>query len=528
MFGCIRHRRNKTGLAPGGHPAERHKMAQIVWSPQQEKIFEWFEKGKLAVNGCSQHLTVEARAGTGKTTSLIEGVLRAPERRILICAFSKIIQLELQKRIPPNRYNIKAQTLHGLGLSLIRKFRSDIGIDFGSARADDLTDKVCAVTVPDAVKKLISKLMTKGREIAPHARELGDLSEAVITYDCEPEEEWQATGYTNDFVEQKALDAMELASHVENGTVIDGSDMIFLPVRNKWLRPMFDLVVVDEAQDMTSAQLEIAQGVTEGGGRMCLIGDSRQAIFGFRGADSDSLSRLHNELKAQRLYLTVTRRCGKAIVDRAKILVPDFEAHEENKDGEIIILGPGELVPTAGPGDFVLSRTNAPLVSTALQLLKVGKRTRIAGRDISKGLIALVKKLRPTSVPDFERKLNTWKEKKLAKLISDLSIADKRKEAAINSKIEAIHDQVDMLIHITEGAKNVNEILLKIEGLFQDDGMGADSVITCSSVHRAKGLEAKRVFILTDTLRNYSIEEQNIEYVAVTRAKETLFLVSYQ
>jgi superfamily I DNA/RNA helicase len=496
------------------------------WSPQQLSVFDWFENPFKNTLGHSQHLTVEARAGTGKTTTLIEGVLRAPDRSILICAFSKIIQLELQKRIPKNYYNIKAQTLHGLGLSLIRKYRSDIGIDFSSARADELTEKVCGVVVPDEVKKMVSKLMTKGREIAPHARRPGDLIEIAITYDCEPEEEWQASGFTTEFVEGKALEAMELAADLKNGETIDGSDMIFLPVRNRWLRPMFDLVVVDEAQDMTAAQLEIAQGVMKNPGRICLIGDSRQAIFGFRGADSDSLTRLRKELKAEHKFLTVTYRCGKEIVWRAKDLVPDFEAHPSNEVGEIYLLNTSKLVEFVQPGDFVLSRTNAPLVSTALQLLKMGKRARIAGRDISKGLISLVKKLRPSSVPDFERKLVAWKEKKIAKLVSDLSTADKRKEAAINNKIEAIQDQVEMLISISESAKNINEVYTKIENLFQDDGLGANSVVTCSSVHRAKGLEADRVFLFQDTIRNYSLEEQNIEYVAITRAKYSLYILS--
>jgi superfamily I DNA/RNA helicase len=51
-------------------------------------------------------------------------------------------------------------------------------------------------------------------------------------------------------------------------------------------------------------------------------------------------------------------------------------------------------------------------------------------------------------------------------------------------------------------------------------------MITCSSVHRAKGLEAERVFVLAKTLRTDNDEERNISYVAITRAKSSLVYVS--
>jgi superfamily I DNA/RNA helicase len=58
---------------------------------------------------------------------------------------------------------------------------------------------------------------------------------------------------------------------------------------------------------------------------------------------------------------------------------------------------------------------------------------------------------------------------------------------------------------------------------------GRGPAIVCSSVHKAKGLEARRVFVLTETLycqgKRINQEERNIHYVAITRAKEVLVLV---
>jgi len=514
-------------------------MAQpIRWTAQNESIFSWFSKDEyffrdytdgghyiheIDVNG---HLIVRARAGTGKTTCIIEGVKRAPEKRILICAFSKIIQEELDRRLGKNFPNILAKTLHSIGLSCVRNFRERIKVDFSGARADAITDMVCGMNVPDAIKRLVTKLHTKGREIAPHARRMGDLSELALRFDCAPDEAWANSGFDIFKIEELALLAMEAAANVKSGDTIDGSDMIFLPVRNGWLSGMFDLVVVDEAQDMTTAQLEIATGVLNRGGRMCIVGDNMQAIFGFRGADSEALDRLKVELHAKELGLTKTFRCGQAIVRMAQELVPDFEAASSNPEGEIVTIHPSGLVQAAGPGDFILSRVNAPLVTTAMKLLRAGKRTRIAGRDIGKGLLGLVRKMRANNVDMFLVRVASWEERECNKLRGMLAEATNGRKNTIQSKIDDIIEQASMLTELADGAETMADVEDRIEALFTDDEQGVAGMITCSSIHRAKGLEADRVFILENTLRNYNQEELNLQYVAITRAKKTLVFVN--
>lgn len=497
------------------------------WSKQQKEIFNWFANGQ-------NHLVARARAGTGKTTVVVEGVKLAPERSILICAFSKIIQEELESRFTTvdengnktrTHHHIEAKTLHSVGYACVRRFRERINVKFNSDRADALAMAVCGNRAPDAVVRLVSKLHTKGREIAPHAKNFGDLTNIAIEFDCLPESDWEQSGFGAEYVEMRALEAMELASKCQNGTIIDGSDMIFLPVRNGWMTPMYDLVVVDEAQDMTTAQLEIARGVLRPGGRIAVVGDDRQAIFGFRGADSGSLDRLKSELNADELGLTVTYRCGRVIVGLAQDLVPDFAAGPNNPDGCINEIERLQLPEMAGPGDFILSRVNAPLVSIAMQLLRRGKRTRIAGRDIGKGLVGLVRKFKATSVPDFLRRVEAWRMKEESRIMAAMEKAVNGRKKAFESKIEAINDQADMLISLSDGARNIQEVTDRIEALFTDDGLGVAGMITCSSVHRAKGLEANRVFILRNTLRYNNVEEENIAYVAITRAKQTLVWV---
>jgi DNA helicase-2/ATP-dependent DNA helicase PcrA len=481
-------------------------MANFIASAQQQAIFDWFNFSSPVA---SRHLIARARAGCGKTTTILKGVVLSPESKtgkVLIAAFSKIIETEITKKLADSGVqNIIAKTLHAVGYACIRNFRERIKVEFTSDRADRLALAVCGNSAPDAIVRLVSKLHTKGREIAPHATKVGDLTAIAITFDCEPDEQW-AERFDLRYVEEKALEAMVLASAVKSGDTIDGSDMIFLPVRNGWLSKQYDMVVVDEAQDMTTAQLEIAQGVLKTGGRICVVGDDRQAIFGFRGADSGSLDRLKAEMDAAELGLTTTYRCGKAIVALAQGYVSDFTAGESNPEGAISTLNSSKLVGAAGPGDFILSRTNAPLVSTAMQLLRAGKRARVAGRDIGKSLSAIVRKMKAKSVPDL--------------------LATNGRKTALQAKIDAVIDQAEMLTSLCDGAKNTAEVESRVEALFVDDGLGKEGVITCSSVHRAKGLEANRVFLIAKTFRGGSVEEENIAYVAITRAKQELVWVS--
>ena len=495
--------------------ATMETAATTLWSEQQQAIFGWFK-------GSDSDLIVRARAGTGKTTTIIEAIGHAPETNILLCAFNNKIAAELNNRISKlGVSNAQAKTLHALGYSIVRKFRDRLKID--DSRKDDLTNKVCGNRAPDAVKRLVSKLHTLGRENAPHATKLGELTNLAITFECEPDEVWAAQGFGLEYVEKMALEAMELAAGVQSGGVIDYSDQLFLPCRNGWLAKQFDLVVVDEAQDMTLTQLEIAQGVCNG--RICVVGDDRQAIYGFRGADSGSLDRLKNELEAMELGLKTTYRCAQAIVREAQQYVPDFEAGPANPEGEVLSLAADKLTAEAAAGDFILSRVNAPLVSIAMRLLRSGKRTRVAGKDIGKGLINLVHKLKGRSVPDMLQKIGSWETRELARLKVQFAAAKNGRAKTIEAKMDAVRDQAEMLISLTDGARNVEEVVDRIDALFTDDGLGDAGVIVCSSVHKAKGLEANRVFVLAETLRSHSAEEQNICYVAITRAKQTLVYV---
>jgi len=80
------------------------------------------------------------------------------------------------------------------------------------------------------------------------------------------------------------------------------------------------------------------------------------------------------------------------------------------------------------------------------------------------------------------------------------------------------------ILALAQGEATPEAICRRIETLFRDEDQ--TSVITCSTVHKAKGLERDRVWLLEGTFNPHGgRQEKNIYYVAVTRAKKELYQV---
>ena len=518
--------------------------AERVWSKQQEAIFDWFAKG-------TGSLTVRARAGTAKTTSLLEGIDRAPEARILCCAFNKKIADELQARIHNPR--AEAKTMHSLGFGLIMRNWSGVQVDKKGERPFALAQRATDGRAADQIVALVGRLCEMAKQVVPFAKTWNELIAVAREYDLEPEADWdddlepcgcrcpdaaqdqsctkcghegyqgvvcgeQVQKYTTSKICQWAHKAMELSK--EKTAVITFTDMLWLPLVHGWVQAKYDLVVIDELQDLNAAQVELACRSCRPGGRLVGLGDDRQGIYAGRGAVADVLDVVKDRWKAHELPLTITWRCPKAVVAMAKRIVPDYEAAPQAPEGQVIDLPLDKALELTVPGDFVVSRLNAPLVRVCLSILRRGVRANIEGRDVGAGLVALVRKLKGRSMVDFLQKLQKWEERET-----------NRARASKNERKEAeVHDKAMTLEFLAEGLSGVSELEARICSLFTDDDHGRAGRVTCSSVHRIKGLEADRVFVLRDTMYpgkkgHAKIEEQNIDYVAITRAKKVLYQV---
>jgi hypothetical protein len=524
------------------------------WSPAQQAIFEWIEHPE---RNTKRNLVVEAKAGTGKTTTIIEGVNRAPDPLALLSAFNKSIATELQRRL--TRPGAEAFTLHSIGFQCVKRVWRGVRVDENQNRHWNLARTVVgcadrrgilslepgAVQAPFSVVRLMASLNQQVRELTAFPTR-DDIMDIMVEYELSPDDQLKMMGWQPERLAELTLQVLETAATVRPPAGIDFADMLFLPVRNNWMVPAYDLVVIDERQDMNPLQVAIAKGVCKPGGRIIAVGDTRQAIYGFRGADTKSLDALQQELDADVLPLNTTYRCGKAIVAVAKELVPEFEAGEENPEGVVRTVGMDQMLEQIGPEDFMLSRINAPMIAVAMSLIRAGKRTRVQGNELGKGLKALAVRLAKEagSVEDWLDALGRW----------EMEEVRRAEERDMQRRADFVRDQAETLRVVADGITSVSEVSTRLSQLF-DVNPNLPGFIVCSSVHRAKGLEAERVFVLRDTLdlpvpcdcghrhqgkeacpkgcgcTKYRVnavaqqEEKNLTYVAVTRAKQELVWV---
>lgn len=248
-----------------------------------------------------------------------------------------------------------------------------------------------------------------------------------------------------------------------------------------------------------------------------------QAIYGFRGADSESIEGIRSDFNAITLPLSISYRCAKSIVLEAQKTVPHIEASETASEGSVITMS------NYGFSDFkksdaILCRNVAPLVKMAYGLISRGIPANMMGRDIGKGLTTLVKNLRAKDVYELTGKLQAWEAKEVTRL---------QKEKNKDSLLESMTDKLECIrLFMSQNTSGkIIDLIKEIEGFFTEDLNGC---ITLATVHRSKGLEFDRVFILDRSRFNPKWaklewmvnQEKNLVYVAVTRAKKDLVYIS--
>jgi len=278
-------------------------------------------------------------------------------------------------------------------------------------------------------------------------------------------------------------------------------------------------IIAHNCQDLNRCQIRIIEKIIKRDkiskkytGRLFSFGDFFQGVYGFNAADDKSFEWFEKFPNTKVLPLTTSFRCSKNVIKKAQEIVPDIKALDDAPDG---MVRDGGVLSEAQSGDFVLCRTTMPLVKLFFEFLTQHRKAIIKGSDIGVHLIELIGKIN-----NIDKLIKFW-EAELVTFRHDL-----KSEGILNpnehSGYTALEDKVMTLLFLARLSDSVMDLKYKIKTIFTDEIQG----IVLSTVHKIKGLEANRVFIIRPDLlpmQNVKpwqyIQEMNLYYVAITRAK---------
>lgn len=509
----------------------------FVPSPAQSAYFNWIKTGV-------GNAIVEAVAGSGKTTTLLEG-MPYMKGKIGYFAFNANIAAETDEKIK-SKFNVRegekchaiSKTIHSYSYTHLKWAFPDEKLELQKGNYDKtfkLLDEWLLVnpgmeTWLNDAKATIGKMVSMAKQ-----RGLGALQTAsdksIWIEMCERFELGDNLPEHIDFDSVlKVAQNILLAGNLRLD-MIDFDDMIYLALQRKvrfnWT---FDWVLIDEAQDTNPTRRAIATLALKRGGRLVAVGDPCQAIYGFTGADNDALNQIAKQFNCTVLPLTVSYRCPRKVVEHARKWVSHIEPHADAALGSVSVLDYDKAIAEVQPQDAMLCRYNKPLVQACFKLIRSGKAAKILGRDIGEGLIAFTKKWKVVKLEALRNKLESYLGKQTLKALA--------KSPPDNARIDRLTDQVETMYVLIEkcladGQDEVVHLVELVRSMFEEN-LSKKNVVILSSVHKAKGMEWINVFILgreefmpSRYAKQPWQEEQenNLIYVAITRSKLNLIEV---
>lgn len=499
-------------------------------STQQARVYHWVDNGKG--NGL-----IIAVAGAGKSTTLVWGAKRIPERAsIAAVMYGKRASVDFQRKLDDNGLDkVKCGTAHSFG------FRAWMYANRGANIVVDEKGKwqqiFQQIQVPEHLQNFVQQLVSLGKQ-----RAVGYLSNAQDTATWKGivdhfglEYELSGNGELNDAQVGDDVDlgigfaayALRVSNQLAR-EVIDQDDMIYMPLVANVRMWQNDWLLVDEAQDTNPARRALYKKMLKPGGRALFVGDPHQAIFGFTGADNDALKIIKREFNAQELPLTVSFRCAKSVIRHAQNWVSHIEAHPSNKEGRVYSIKWEEFITKFGelrPTDAIVCRNTKPLVDLAFRIIRAGVPCHVEGKEIGQGLIALASKWKISGLEALRNKLGTWLSKQVQKLLGK---GQEETAERLTDRVETLQVIMDSM---PPGSK-VGDLHRKIDDMFKTTPEGTQSInLTLCTIHKSKGLEWDNVYLLG---RNRYMpspfarqawqmdQENNLTYVAITRAKTNL------
>lgn len=500
-----------------------------------------------AVTSSASPLCVIAGAGSGKTRVLTRRIAwqamagRIDPQHVLAVTFTRRAAGELRKRLRQLGLSdaVAAGTFHASALSMLRRYWEAKGeshptiLQSRTALLGDLRPDWGPKKLRNAEAKIS---WASSRMIAPE-----EYPEAIVALGRRSSgEDHEVAAVYRDYViakqERRCIDfddMLDLARRV----LPDDSD--FATDQHRRQRHL----LVDEFQDVNPLQFKLLEALRGPESTLVIVGDPKQAIFGWNGADPELLVQIDHHLPGvTRLHLTTNFRSSPEICEAsARILnvqpqptvrpsgaqprvrellgfvVPDDLATYEATEIAKAVRAARE--PGAPWGDqAVLARTNPQLdpIRDAFHRAGIPVRSRSEQAVLQ--------------IPEVEDFLLDYEEAdRLSMLVGDLDrMASAESVGEVWGRLlEFARDALAL-----DPASTVEDL---VDALRSDDGLTPiEDGVDLSTIHRAKGLEWPVVHLIgvengylpdyRNTTGERRREERRLLYVAASRAESELHL----
>lgn len=526
-------------------------------SPEQADIF-----AATQVPTESSHMVINALAGTGKTTVITDQAYYYSRRglTVLCLAFTKRDRTALEAKIP--EHVAKVWTSNAAGLAILSAYckHQSVRLDLKTSFPFDLLkarfqqDGLILGTgewTPGArhmlssTLSLVSKARTtlalsatglNGLPTHPTDKDWGDLA---LRFGIEVKaENWPNVCQYASALFRELADLKVMLRYKQT----DHDNCVFLPAYHNMTPPgRYDRVLVDECQDQSHANRTIAELYRKlSTGRIIAVGDEKQAIYAWRGADQYAITEMKTLMEksgpVQSFPLTLCRRCPKAVIAEAQKLVPAIQALDHAPEGEVRHIADKDFLDElkAKRKGLVLCRANAPLISTCLKMLTAGIPAVLVRSNVIDEIITLVKNAcddedYTTPVEKVISSTDSWRAERVSKLAA---------REGTEQQVQIVTDKAECVFALCQGdgIKTAQDVLNLIARMFPE-GFTADpeKMVVLSTVHGAKGSEADTVYLyspdnsetsnkgtLWDQIWSDATDRDNVLYVAITRVKAVL------
>ena len=234
---------------------------------------------QLSIINSSGHIKINAVAGSGKTTTIIEYAKSRPANsRILYLAFNKSVKIDAARKFSEiGLPNVRVETAHSLAYKNVI-FKHHYKVRPHGYKTNELADllglkgngdKLTEYIIANHINKLVSYFCNSNKEKVKEVDYLQIITDA------------KARSFVKTFYNYIQKQSRLLLSKMDKGEIDITHDFYLKKFQLSNPKLNFDFILFDEGQDASPAMLDIflKQESTK-----VIVGDTHQQIYGWRFA----------------------------------------------------------------------------------------------------------------------------------------------------------------------------------------------------------------------------------------------------